>query len=849
MPSRPPFPKTFLSFTSSTHESEKQKNYGKIASQVLRLVSQHTGLNSTARPLETIDGGDDGRSRATSSDTCHSLIGGLGEYCCSTAIRISVQYLVQVFLLPWAPCDLGTFHLTARRAVYQFCDTSLLPSADSLSIVSAAVQEINVDGHRSPICPPSPSSPLVSYSTGTWEQLGELLLCPPPPGRARAGQLRASHPRRQLREWHEYNPLPISSFGLNIRHLCRSLCFPLLSLIRAPRALLFDINMLFQSLTSHLLCFLLFLRFSTADYQRFFSRPDLVVPRLKVDIYDKERTTPGYLFVAPHHIDKAGGLIFDNEGRLIWTTQNTISGGVLHSFRVCEYKGEDHICFFRGAGGTGDANIYNKHLISAATVKAQNGRAGVDMHEANLVEGGRSMIIILALRRRYDLGPFGVLDTDGWVIDAMFQKIDVETGELLFEWSTVDNIPFNETFIGLGRGGNGRNAGGAWDWTHMNAVDINEDGDYLVSARHTYTLYKVSGKDGHIMWRLGGKTSDFEMGPGVAFGLQHHARWQFSNETMDIVTVFDNSFDASIHVNPRSSGKIIKIEHDTNPPRATLMGIYYGANGTSSSATQGSVQLMPGHVNEEVPNALVGWGAVPIVTEHLPTGEIIYQARLNVSGANLYRAYRYNFTSEPLDHPALHTRSVGPGPDATMFYMSWNGATEVRQWRLYGRQNCSSEWTELDTVPWDNFETVANVTGYWAYGLVEALDGEGKPLRRSTTNGVRTFVPTDGKMPTDVLGERLKVFEEQLDHCHFTPLESPSRPLLEKLGMHHHVWGSITLGSILLLVIALLMSGGLVLAAFRVWKRYYLRPTHSLLPQSDPELDGLIIEHAKSERS
>ena len=45
------------------------------------------------------------------------------------------------------------------------------------------------------------------------------------------------------------------------------------------------------------------------------------------------------------------------------------------------------------------------------------------------------------------------------------------------------------------------------------------DGTLLVSARHTHAIYKIRKRDGAIVWRLGGKKSDFALGPGATLRL------------------------------------------------------------------------------------------------------------------------------------------------------------------------------------------------------------------------------------------------------------------------------------------------------------------------------------------
>lgn len=65
----------------------------------------------------------------------------------------------------------------------------------------------------------------------------------------------------------------------------------------------------------------------------------------------------------------------------------------------------------------------------------------------------------------------------------------------------------------------------AWDYFHINSITKGNDGHYLLSARHASTIYKINGTGGTVIWRLGGKRSDFVLGPNVTFGFQHHARY------------------------------------------------------------------------------------------------------------------------------------------------------------------------------------------------------------------------------------------------------------------------------------------------------------------------------------
>ena len=63
-----------------------------------------------------------------------------------------------------------------------------------------------------------------------------------------------------------------------------------------------------------------------------------------------------------------------------------------------------------------------------------------------------------------------------------------------------------------------------WDYLHLNSIDVLPDGNLLVRVRHTFALYKLDRKTGKVIWRLGGKRSDFDMGPGTQFAWQHDGR-------------------------------------------------------------------------------------------------------------------------------------------------------------------------------------------------------------------------------------------------------------------------------------------------------------------------------------
>src|SRR5512140_989829 len=105
------------------------------------------------------------------------------------------------------------------------------------------------------------------------------------------------------------------------------------------------------------------------------------------------------------------------------------------------------------------------------------------------------------------------------VMDCVVQEVDLVTGALRFEWHSGDHIDPEESYIAPPT-----KAGAVYDYIHANAIDIDTDGDLLVSARNTSAIYKVDRSSGDVIWRMGGKRSDFAVAPDASFGWQHDVR-------------------------------------------------------------------------------------------------------------------------------------------------------------------------------------------------------------------------------------------------------------------------------------------------------------------------------------
>ena len=109
------------------------------------------------------------------------------------------------------------------------------------------------------------------------------------------------------------------------------------------------------------------------------------------------------------------------------------------------------------------------------------------------------------------------------------------SGRLLWEWRSLDHVGITETVSDQ--------LGSPFDYFHINGIEVDVEGNLLVSARNTSALYKIARRTGKVLWRLGGKRSDFSMGKGTRFGFQHDARLHEGGRT---ISLFDNG--------PRAAG-------------------------------------------------------------------------------------------------------------------------------------------------------------------------------------------------------------------------------------------------------------------------------------------------------
>ncbi|KAM5346426.1 hypothetical protein ACJ41O_009431 [Fusarium nematophilum] len=434
-----------------------------------------------------------------------------------------------------------------------------------------------------------------------------------------------------------------------------------------------------------------------------------------------ERCDDGYTFIEPRgfYVGTPGPVILDNAGNLVWMETKW---GQAMDLKVQYFNGKEYMTFWHGTdNGTFGEGYYLMLDESYEVFKkvVPVGDYTGDLHEFRITKQGTALMTIYR-RMQADLSSYGI--NDGWIFDSIFQEVDLNTDELLFEWRSSDHFAIDDSHAPIK--GEGRTAKHAFDYFHINSIDKDDSGNYLISSRYFCNVVAISGKDGSVLWQLGGSDNSFEdlsEGAATNFTWNHHAAWQ-DNKTL---TVFDNGSNG--HQKSAKFSRGLMISLDVGAMTATLEQDYMPPQ-KILSPSQGSVQVLPNG------NVLVGWGHVPAFTEYTRNGQVLCDTHIGPINFDLfgwsknYRTFKYRWVGRPKTSPDIAMR---PGMKA--LFVSWNGATEVVSWLVQSASDASSgAFHDHGSARKTTFETrIAIPKEADEYIRVVALDKDGHILGHS----------------------------------------------------------------------------------------------------------------------
>jgi hypothetical protein len=459
-----------------------------------------------------------------------------------------------------------------------------------------------------------------------------------------------------------------------------------------------------------------------ADGPPYVTRPDLRPTRVTVTTAPTN-VAPGYVFVTP----KGGGIdsgaeVFDDAGRLVWFRPAAKKGTSILDLKPQTLDGQPVATFWEGKAlrgyGFGAFHIVDRNMNEIGRV-SPNGKGEMDFHEFTLTPQGTALGISYKPVRASTTAVKGGARND-LVMRNLIQEIDPKTNEVLWEWDVTKAVSPAESYLPIPA-----RPEVAYDFIHANSVNLDTDGNVLVSSRHTHTIYKVDKRTKRIIWRLGGKNSNFRMGPGARFAWQHDAQRQPDGT----ISLFDNASSIENDRGKRSKGLVLRVDEAR---RTADVARQFVNPVTKVNNTQGNLQALPNG------NWFVGWGGTgDNVSEFSADGTQVFEAKYASPRTESYRAYRAAWSAKPQVPPRAAAKRSSK---SVAVRVSWNGATTVASWRVLGGAS-ASRLVPRATVARSGFETLIR---YAAGGgrdrtvVVEALDATGRVLGRSRAATVGT---------------------------------------------------------------------------------------------------------------
>jgi len=314
----------------------------------------------------------------------------------------------------------------------------------------------------------------------------------------------------------------------------------------------------------------------------------LEVPNLYVTISNDP--TEGYIFITPwlfkgNFFDPNYIVIADNYGIPIYYKK--ISALALdfkiHSNGVMTYHDRSTRWFY--------AMDSSYNVID--TFYCGNGYT-TDFHDLQILQNNHYLVMSYdAQTVRMDTIVAGG-DTAATVVGLIVQELD-QNNYVVFQWRSWDHFLITDASDNIDLTAH------TIDYVHGNSVEMDYDGNLIISCRHMNEVTKISRVTGNILWRLGGENNQFQfVNDNRGFSYQHDARRLQNNN----LTIFDNG-NLSL---PRYSSSI-EYELDEQNKIATRVWDYSDNNSYSASMGN-STRLDNGRT-------LIGWGGThdPAVTE------------------------------------------------------------------------------------------------------------------------------------------------------------------------------------------------------------------------------------------
>ncbi len=356
--------------------------------------------------------------------------------------------------------------------------------------------------------------------------------------------------------------------------------------------------------------------------------------------------------------------------------------------------------------------VLDSHYKLVRSYRAGDGYTA-DLHDLQILPDGNALLMAYDAETvdMSQVVPTG--KKDATVTGLVIQELD-PSGNVLFEWRSWDHFAFADSTATL--------TDDKIDLVHGNALALSADGNLLLSSRNLSEITKIDLHTGDIIWRLGGKASMFQFVNGVPFAFQHDVRELPNGD----ITVFDNQ---GTTVDPAAS-HAIEYQLDTSAKTATAVWDFVHTPPVFATFMGNNQRLPSG-------DRFLSWGApstklnfkYDTITEVSADNKVLFDLTFDQPYVS-YRAFRFPWQGSPDTQPALAFQTEDNG--LTLGY-SWNGATDVSSYRLFGGSDPRALQV-VDEKAGTDFEMQSHLVDLpqgECYFQVAALDKNGAEMARS----------------------------------------------------------------------------------------------------------------------
>ncbi|KAL3952681.1 hypothetical protein ACCO45_012624 [Purpureocillium lilacinum] len=403
-------------------------------------------------------------------------------------------------------------------------------------------------------------------------------------------------------------------------------------------------------------------------------------------LLQNEHCDTGFIFLnqpsAPYRA--APFMIFDNNANLVWMPEDGWTGIGAEDVTVQQLNGRNYMVYrhldtTRRRGS--DRYIMMDESYQVFMEIRPLGYFSGELRGLRITKNGGAIISFTNQTRSglNDRSPSAQR-----TYESVFQEIDLESGELLFEWRAPSRT------------------------ASINSIDKGGDGDYLVAGSFSgsNTVICVGRKQGQVLWQLGGSGNDFKDASGGAatrFSGNHLA--SFVENKASLVIIDRGPTKLSGSAGRWLDGHALEVELDLEQMVASVAEVYP----MSRNGSIPSIQLLSNR------NTLLSYDEMSSFREfsegkvrcevHFAPSKLRNLNRIPGMAAlakdHDFHLSKFHWVGKPKNPP-----EIAVDPEEKAVYVSWNGATSIDAWVLQSaRRGNSDTWSDDIRVPKVHFET------------------------------------------------------------------------------------------------------------------------------------------------